>query len=245
MKSSIKYTGIAFLVVAVVTSTPTSHAFSIHGGEILFNHHRTVSVSSALFAGFGKQTAGSNNKNNKKGKKTTSSTTATTTTTAALKPKSQWDRFMALKQSTAVKVGVRVVVDTASSSSTDRQEGGSAAWMEVGRVRAQEDTLDGQIAALVAQRGLVAEHAKRLFPLQISIKDRVEWGFQSESNEWVAVNVKDVNVESIDAKTIGFEGRPDPASGYYCHYDVTSKGTKVLNLEYEKGEPNSKGARAL
>jgi hypothetical protein len=95
---------------------------------------------------------------------------------------------------------------------------------------------------------LVAEHAKRLYPLLISSKDKVEWGFQSKNNnnanektddnvnEWVAVNVKNVNVDAVDVKKIGFEGRPDPASGYYCHYDVSSKGTKVLNLENEKDE---------
>ena len=207
-----------------------------------------------------------------------------------LKPKSQWDRFRDLKQCTAIKVAVRVLppnnhqdaasddantvgetndatLTTTSQGTAVTTENNRGEWMPVGRVRALNDTLEGQISALVLQRGLIAEHAKRLYPLKILAKDRVEWGYQIQSSvnngsstgeeeeqgqeSWTAVNVKKVmsddstNALQLDVKNIGFEGIPDPASGYYCHYDHSSKGTKVLNLNYEKGEPNSKGARAL
>lgn len=257
-------TCIVFLFAVAAGITTRSHAFSInssHGGgnqkipnNNWFQQRNTAVMSvprTTLFAGFGNTSAAGfhnqNNSSSKRNKKKKKSASASSPS-ASLKPKSQWDRFMALKQSTAVKVGVRVVV-TEDSSSSSAKQGEEGTWMDVGRVRAQDDTLDGQIASLVVQRGLVAEHAKRLYPLLISSKDKVEWGFQSnnnnnnnendnDTNKWVAVNVKDVNVDAVDVKKIGFEGRPDPASGYYCHYDVSSKGTKVLNLENEKDEPN-------
>ena len=67
------------------------------------------------------------------------------------------------------------------------------------------------------------QHAKRLYPLQFSSKKTLEWGYHSgddENVEWKLVDKTAVAdaVEGLE-KLIGFEGRPDPASGYYCVYD--------------------------
>jgi hypothetical protein len=52
--------------------------------------------------------------------------------------------------------------------------------------------------------------------------DLVEWAYQGDADNktWVAVS-KDVvqgAPEGVEKK-IGFEGTPDPFSGYYCSYD--------------------------
>ena len=67
------------------------------------------------------------------------------------------------------------------------------------------------------------QHAKRLYPLQLSSKKDLEWGYQTGDNEnieWKTVDKSCManTVEGIE-KLIGFEGRPDPASGFYCVYD--------------------------
>mmetsp|Transcript_53722 Transcript_53722/g.160846 ORF Transcript_53722/g.160846 Transcript_53722/m.160846 type:complete len:92 (-) Transcript_53722:190-465(-) len=73
------------------------------------------------------------------------------------------------------------------------------------------------------QRGLIAEHAKRLLPLQVLPKDVVEWAYIKDNDgeeEWVLIS-KDIcdDAPSGVEKKMGFEGLPDPASGFYCHYD--------------------------
>lgn len=50
-----------------------------------------------------------------------------------------------------------------------------------------------------------------------------EWGYLDSGDEdWKAVDVKtvmkDASADGIE-KSIGFEGKPDPASGFYCVYD--------------------------
>ena len=86
----------------------------------------------------------------------------------------------------------------------------------------------------------IAQHAKRLYPLQVSPKDTLEWGYRNvdddvdDSNnddgddnnadtggEW---SVADKSaLDGVDAKgldrRIGFEGRADPSTGYYCFYN--------------------------
>jgi hypothetical protein len=63
-----------------------------------------------------------------------------------------------------------------------------------------------------------SQHAKRLFPLQISTKAQVEWGYRNEENAWVAVDksVLDSVQEAGIEKSMGFEGTPDPTTGFYC-----------------------------
>ena len=64
-----------------------------------------------------------------------------------------------------------------------------------------------------------------MYPLQISPKKILEWAYYQDDQEvWTVVDKSiltttgTVVVEGIE-KLIGFEGRPDPASGYYCVYD--------------------------
>ena len=97
-------------------------------------------------------------------------------------------------------------------------------WLEVGRVKSEGDEFTE--VAVAMQRGLIAEHAKRLLPLQVKPKDMVEWGYRTigdndddEEPSWSIVDksVCDDAPKGVDKK-IGFEGTPDPNSGFYCHY---------------------------
>ena len=93
-----------------------------------------------------------------------------------------------------------------------------------------------------------AQHARRLYPLQISKQDKVEWGYSSSSSDndsssWSVVNTKEIATEAGLEKKIGFEGTPDPASGYYCLYNggrrVTA-GESAGATEGKATKPNSK-----
>ena len=62
----------------------------------------------------------------------------------------------------------------------------------------------------------------------MSAKKPVEWAYQNENEEWTLADkavLSETVMESLE-KSIGFEGTPDPATGYYCLYD----GGKILNL---------------
>jgi hypothetical protein len=124
-----------------------------------------------------------------------------------IKPKAQWDRYTDMKKVPMVRVAVR---------KTDTDD-----WLEVGRVRAK-DKVTTEIA-VARQRALIADHARRLFPLQVSAKDKIEWAYWEGSDEdgsWIVVDKSAVEQapEGVE-KLIGFEGRPDPASGFYCVFD--------------------------
>jgi hypothetical protein len=163
------------------------------------NHGRLNPNRNTLFlSGFGKAAASSNSNASKAPLK--------------LKPKAQWDRFLDMKKWTPIPVAVRVV----------RTDGTSSDWLEVGKVKSEEDALTEM--AVVIQRALLADHAKRLYPLQISAKDRVEYAISSSATptttlEWTLIP-KDAIKEFTTGieRQCGFEGKPDPASGFYCHY---------------------------
>lgn len=67
------------------------------------------------------------------------------------------------------------------------------------------------------------KHGKRLYPLQVSKKSTVEWGYTTDEDDgkWTVVDVKAALAEAPDGfeKDVGFEGIPDPATGFYCVYD--------------------------
>jgi hypothetical protein len=69
-------------------------------------------------------------------------------TNTKLKPKQQWDRYLALKKESKIRVAVRCVVDDSSSDVTEE-------WLEVGRVRTQDDKYTE--SAVARQRALIAE----------------------------------------------------------------------------------------
>ena len=76
------------------------------------------------------------------------------------------------------------------------------------------------------------QHAKRLYPLQISSKAQVEWGYRNAENTWVVVDksvlesVPDVGIE----KNMGFEGTPDPTTGFYCVRCGNNQSLTILFL---------------
>jgi hypothetical protein len=57
----------------------------------------------------------------------------------------------------------------------------------------------------------------------VSNKKTIEWAyFQDETEEWATVDKEILEEQTLPDgldKVIGFEGRADPASGFYCVYD--------------------------
>jgi hypothetical protein len=87
----------------------------------------------------------------------------------------------------------------------------------------------------------IPQHARRLFPTKVSTKDTVEWAYWNDSEDWNVVDKSVVESAQVSAdfekgKVIGFEGRPDPASGYYCFYN----GGRLVNGEKDVYAPSSK-----
>lgn len=126
-----------------------------------------------------------------------------------LKPKQQWDRYSELKREPKIQVAVRIKDDESDE------------WLEVGRVKSKDSQYTEE--AVFRQRAIIAEHAKRLYPLQLTSKKTLEWGYhtgEDENSEWKIVD-KSCMTDAVEGleKLIGFEGRPDPASGFYCVYD--------------------------
>ncbi|KAL7485105.1 hypothetical protein ACHAW6_010708 [Cyclotella cf. meneghiniana] len=129
-----------------------------------------------------------------------------------LKAKSQWDRYADLKNCQKARVGVRI---------KDSDE-----WMEVGRVKSENDEFTE--VAVARQRALIAEHAKRLYLVQIPPNAVLEWGYVMPkegddddigSGDWILVDKsKGDDAPSGIEKKIGFEGKPDKNTGFYCYY---------------------------
>jgi hypothetical protein len=108
---------------------------------------------------------------------------------------------------------------------------GEGDWLEVGKVRSQND--EYTLIAIARQRALIADHAKRLYPVKIPAHSVLTWGYK-EDDSWVAVDKSVDDDESIPKgieKEFGFEGISDKASGFYCYY---SEGRIV-----ERGEDRS------
>ncbi|KAL7536009.1 hypothetical protein ACHAXR_006866 [Thalassiosira sp. AJA248-18] len=125
-----------------------------------------------------------------------------------LKAKAQWDRYQDMKQREKINVGVRIKGDDDESSANE--------WMEVGRVRSADD--DNAEVAVAMQRALIAEHSKRIYPVQIPANAVLEWGYMS-GEEWVVVDKsKGDDAPKGVEKKIGFEGISDKATGFYCYY---------------------------
>ena len=61
-----------------------------------------------------------------------------------------------------------------------------------------------------------SKHSKRLYPLKVLPKDRVEWAFSNsltpEQSDWILINKDEAGEPPAGfEKVIGFEGKPDPA----------------------------------
>lgn len=145
---------------------------------------------------------------------------------AKIKPKQQWDRYTGdLKKDKPFRVAVK-----AEGKANDQ-------WLEVGNVKSKGGEYTK--AAVARQRALIAEHAHRLFPLQVLKKDKIEWAYwDAEGEDWIIVD-KDVlegDLPSGLEKLIGFEGRPDPATGFYCMYNEG----KLVNSDEDLKNRSSK-----
>jgi hypothetical protein len=132
-----------------------------------------------------------------------------------LKPKQMWDRYTGddLKASKIVRVGVHVVDD----------EAGVIEWMEIGTVKSKDDAYTE--IAVIRQKALIADHARRMFPLQIFAKDTLEWGYM-QGEEW-SVAGKAAMPDDIE-KLIGFQGLPEP-TGFYNFNKATVIDNSALD----------------
>jgi hypothetical protein len=200
-----RYYGLMILLVASNT-----HAFLTTTAPACLI---TSSSSSHLqMAGFGAGGAAASNNQKKNSKKN-----VVQQKNNLLKPKSQWDRYCVL-----LKASQRVRVAGRKESSPDE-------WFEVGFVKSKEDAYTEH--AVIRQRVLFAEHARRLYPLQILAKDKLEWAFsntkgeEDEKEEWVVAGKVDMP-EDIE-KWIGFEGLPDP-TGFYSSRITGTKGESTM-----------------
>ena len=84
------------------------------------------------------------------------------------------------------------------------------------------------------------QHARRLFPLQISPKDRIEWAYwDADGEDWIIAGKEALEGDLPKGleKLIGFEGRPDPATGFYCMYN---EGKLVTSDEDMKNRSSKK-----
>jgi len=149
-----------------------------------------------------------------------------------LKPKAQWDRFLDMKRGAT---RIRVAVKSINNNDNDGTPPGNVdgEWLEVGHIKSVDDAYTAM--AVARQRALIAEHAKRLFPLQISPKDTIAWAYWDTQDEtWKEVDKKilldEENVPDGLEKLIGFEGRPDPNSGEY--YWVYQQYQRSSNKKY-------------
>jgi len=194
------------MILCALLSTPVS-SFVVPIQINSFIATQTSSTSSLNMGGFG---GGGTKKGGKKVKKVPS--------VLKLKPKSQWDKYLNLKKASSVKVAVRV----ATNSESDIGE-----WYEVGKIKSDGDEFTE--SAVIVQRAIIAEHAKRLHPLKVLPKDKVEWAYASKSTpeqeDWIAVNKDTASAPSGIEKKVGFQGNPDP-SGFYSKlansFDQTS-----------------------
>lgn len=78
--------------------------------------------------------------------------------------------------------------------------------------------------------------------MQISAKDTIEWAvWDADGEKWNIIDKSVLKGDMPDGieKMIGFEGRPDPASGYYCMYNEG----RLVNSESDFGDRPSKKLR--
>ena len=108
--------------------------------SFLVPNTQNAKLTKTFMAGFG-----SSSTTNKKSKKNKS-------TPIKLKPKLQWDRYLALKECSIITAAVQ------------KDDGD---WIDVGYIKSTEDVPTD--IAVARQRALIAEHAKRLYPLQVRL----------------------------------------------------------------------------
>jgi hypothetical protein len=201
--------GLLIILAAFTADAFLPHQRLVQNGRRHAFASTTYSASSLeMVSGFG----ASSNKNNKKGGSNKKKD-------VKLKPRQQWDRYADLKPSESVRVAVRIIdIDIDSSEQQQQQQ---QQWLQVGAVKSKDNAYTE--AAVIRHRVLIAEHARRIFPLQISAKDKLEWAYSSDTAataqeegqaEWVVAGKVENVPDDID-KLIGFEGLADP-TGFYA-----------------------------
>lgn len=93
------------------------------------------------------------------------------------------------------------------------------AWKATGRVCLAEGV--SAQGAVTRQRALIEEHGKRLHLALASQagKALLQVGYRpADGADFAPVGKKGADDVPVDDAEIGFEGLPDPASGYYCSY---------------------------
>mmetsp|Transcript_8164 Transcript_8164/g.14803 ORF Transcript_8164/g.14803 Transcript_8164/m.14803 type:complete len:217 (+) Transcript_8164:141-791(+) len=199
---------LALLLLVAATTCPSITSFT----NQLSSPIKQNTILPPLQAGFG----GAASPSKKKGKKEGA--------LPKLKAKSQWDRYNDLAKTTkCATVGVRIKSENEETTNE---------WMEVGRVRSENDEIE---VAIARQRALIAEHSKRLFIVEIPSDAVLEWGVRGdgEEGEWSVVDKSkgDGAAKGIEKK-IGFEGISDEATGFYCLYH---EGRVIAKKEQPKG----------
>jgi hypothetical protein len=184
------------LLFILVAST---HAFMIGPGASIIQRRGLAitftSTSSLQMAGFGAAP--------KKDKKQKSS---------VLKPRQQWDRYVALKTSEGIPVAVGVVDPTTPTSDSQIE------WLQVGLVRSKDNAYTEE--AVTRQRLIIGEHARRCYPHKILPKDTLGYSYLNKGDQLVVVGKAGVwgEVEKMPAgieKDCGFVGIPDK-TGFYA-----------------------------
>lgn len=160
-----------------------------------------------------------------------------------LKPKQQWDRYCSndLKGCDIVRVAVRVITKSSNKDDDGDDDDSSRQWFETGTVKSKDNAYTP--AAVIRHRMLIAEHSRRMFPLQIRAKDQLEWGYScstaaqaegdQDETEWKVAGKVENMPNDID-KLIGFQGLADP-SGFY-----TSSKTATMVDNTASGFQNMK-----
>jgi len=185
------------------------------------HEQNVIYISSLQMAGFG---GASTKKGNKKNKKDVN--------LKVLKPKQQWDRYTsdALKGFDCIPVAVRVV--------RTKHE---CTWLEVGAIKSKENAYTE--AAVIRHRVLIADHARRMFPLQVLAKDKLEWGYSTTTTsqittreeedvvEWTVAGKVDNMPGDID-KLIGFQGLPE-RTGFYAPSESKGLGNTSTQADFD------------
>ena len=74
--------------------------------------------------------------------------------------------------------------------------------------------------------------------MKISQKSRIEWGYRTgDDGEWIVVDKKILEEAPVPdgiEKRIGFEGTPDPNSGFCCYYNEG----RLVNADKDVTQPS-------
>jgi hypothetical protein len=127
-----------------------------------------------------------------------------------LKPKQQWDRYVSLKTSEGFPVAVGVVDPTTPTPDNQIE------WLQVGLVRSKDNAYTEE--AVMRQRLLIAEHARRVYPHKILLKDTLGYSYLNKGDQLVMVGKGvwgEVKMPDDIEKMIGFVGIPDK-TGFYA-----------------------------